>query len=82
LNDVAVVLFVAKLIPFYTQLYREGVQVGPTLVSPVTGDNGYWVASSSYGENHLLPSSVIDSMKICSYDSGAVVFIDFQIYNE
>jgi hypothetical protein len=58
------------------QLYLEGVQVGPSLVSPVTGNNGYWVASSSYG-NDLLPSPVIDSMKICSNGSGAVSFINF-----
>jgi hypothetical protein len=63
------------------QLYLDGVQVGPSLVSPVTGNNGYWVASSSYGED-LLPSPVIDSMKICSYHSGAVSFIDFIIYKE
>jgi hypothetical protein len=60
-------------------LYLDGVPVGPTLVSPVAGDNGYWVASSSYGNgnNRLLPSPTIDSMSICSFGSGAVSFIHF-----
>jgi hypothetical protein len=73
-----ILLIVALDVAATIQLYLEGVQVGPSLVSPVTGNNGYWVASSSCGDD-LLPSPVIDSMKICSRGTAALSFVNLII---
>jgi hypothetical protein len=80
-RNLLLVLLVPVFLVSFLQLFLYGEQVGKSLVSPVTGDNGYWVASSSFGDD-LLPSPIIDFMKICTVKSGAVSFIEFQIYIE
>ena len=53
--------------------------VGAPLESPVTGDNGYWIASHTHGDylSSTMENTVVDSMRMCSFGSCAVSFINF-----